>query len=388
MKKATAILLALLMALALMPTVALAADYAVNDASGLADALTNAVSGDTVTINHDLTLTAKYNIKAGVTLKAAAGVTVSVSGGNVIFDMEAGSIIKGVTILKTDKTAQDIVNVRASCAVEDCSFTGQFVMGDPQVSRAMLVHSGSTNILIKNNFVNALRQPAYINGGATGSVLGNTVQNTRGFVVCLDSQCIFTNNVFTGNVVDIAIIANDSATGTYYDDKVGLLSTQNNGAYIQNQVTGVSAAGGVEYLEKDGDSTPVQAGAAPTYTIIIPAAVNFGTLKKNDGIKTQEFDVKAQNVLIEDGAKVDVSVTSTFMMKDKNGAGNKELPYKLYNVAGGGTALTAGAVFASFTATYATEITQDGHADVDTSLIPAAGSYQGIMVFTIAYVAP
>ena len=45
----------------------------------------------------------------------------------------------------------------------------------------------------------------------------------------------------------------------------------------------------------------MSAGVDPTYTIIIPASVDFGTLVKGDEFVYQPFDVTASDLVIEDG---------------------------------------------------------------------------------------
>ncbi len=129
-------------------------------------------------------------------------------------------------------------------------------------------------------------------------------------------------------------------------------------------------------------TTKVLAGVESSYTIVIPASVNFGTLTKGTGVIKKEFDVTAQNLIIDNGAKVQVMVASDFNMKNGTDEAAAKLAYSLFNQATGGTALATGTEFASFTAGG----THDGRAEVNTNVITAAGSYQGTMVFTISYI--
>ena len=384
MKKVLGLVLVMLMVLALVPAVALAAGTVieVGPADDLAAALDGASAGDIVKITADRALTTTYVIKTGVTLTADPEVEITVSGGNTIFNMQAGATIDGLTILKTDKTTQpQIIYVRADCVVENCSVTGQFVIGDGETSRAMVVESGATNINIEGNTFRALRQPAYINGGVTGTVNNNKLFGTKGWVVCIDALCTFTGNSFGGNVIDIAVIANGTAENAHAYDDVAAISAANNGAYVENQVTGYSAANGIVFPTGSGQSTAVNSNVDPTYTIIIPASVDFGTLVKDNGVVTQEFDVTAQSLVIESGTHVDVSVQSSFLMSD-GATPPTTLAYSLYNTAADGSPLATGAQFASFS----TSGTHDGRVTVDTDAIANAGSYSGTMVFTITYV--
>jgi hypothetical protein len=144
-----------------------------------------------------------------------------------------------------------------------------------------------------------------------------------------------------------------------------------------DESSNVSITGGIF---SKGASTEVSAGVDPTYTIIIPASVDFGTLVKDGSTVTQDFDVTAQGVVIEDTASIVVSVAGPFEMLDEDGTGSVALEYTLSN----NTAAipTAGGPFTTFTSSR----TEEGSVAVDTNNITAAGSYQGTMVFTITYV--
>ena len=120
--------------------------------------------------------------------------------------------------------------------------------------------------------------------------------------------------------------------------------------------------------------TEVTAAIDPTYTIVIPAAVDFGTLLKNSGVETRPFNVTAQNVLLEEGGKIRIGVSSTFKML----SGARELAYLLYNHS---AVVGDGGQFALFTG----NDTESGSVKVDTALISNAGRYSGNMIFVIAY---
>jgi hypothetical protein len=140
-----------------------------------------------------------------------------------------------------------------------------------------------------------------------------------------------------------------------------------------------SLASTTKSITIEDPSTVVTAAVDPTYTIIIPAAVDFGTLVKDGSTVTQDFDVTAQGVVIEDTASIVVSVAGPFEMLDEDGTGSVALEYTLSN----NTAAipTAGGPFTTFTSSR----TEEGSVAVDTNNITAAGSYQGTMVFTITY---
>lgn len=130
----------------------------------------------------------------------------------------------------------------------------------------------------------------------------------------------------------------------------------------------------------------VTAEVSPTYSVVIPTSQDFGVLQRNAGITTMNFDVKVEDVLIDDGADISITVTGSgtdgaFVMKDKNGTGSIELPFNIYNDAGAQAPLQPGAVFGNFTEN---EI-KNGRATVNTADIQKAGSYKGTMTFTISY---
>ena len=58
--------------------------------------------------------------------------------------------------------------------------------------------------------------------------------------------------------------------------------------------------------------TEVKAAVDPTFTIVIPSAVNLGTLQKGIIPTPQTFNVTAQNVLIEANKSIVVSVAEQF----------------------------------------------------------------------------
>ena len=124
-------------------------------------------------------------------------------------------------------------------------FSGQYEFGDSQVDRAILGVSGMTGMQITGNRFSNLRQPAYFNGGNTGIVENNNVTNTRGWVVCGDSDMIFTGNEFGTNAVDIAIIDNNNNINNYgtTPEEIIDISRANNGA-MENHLSGISAKNG------------------------------------------------------------------------------------------------------------------------------------------------
>lgn len=87
---------------------------------------------------------------------------------------------------------------------------------------------GSTNLLVQNNILHTLRQPAYFNPNSTGIIMNNVVYNTRGYVV---DKAVF---LFSGNswgipenAVDIALLSG-TITGAPYDPLTALEASNSN----------------------------------------------------------------------------------------------------------------------------------------------------------------
>lgn len=112
---------------------------------------------------------------------------------------------------------------------------GQYVIGDGDVSRAMITSGGYSGVTISNNEIYDLRQPAYISGVITGDITNNYTYRTKGWVL-EQGNMTFTGNTWgTGanaNVYDIAILS--SVSSSYYTD-VPAMSAANNNAFIEDQ---------------------------------------------------------------------------------------------------------------------------------------------------------
>ncbi len=177
--------------------------------------------------------------KSGVTLEGTGNPVIMVSGGTTAFMVSGtGVTMSGFSIQKTDKTSQTIVQIAASdVTISNNSFAGQFVIGDGEVSRAMVIQGGLTGLTITGNSFVDVRQPAYISGVTTGEVANNYTARTKGWVV-EEGNLTFTGNTWgegaNANVYDIAVLA--TAGATYYTD-IPALSAANNGAFVEDQRT-------------------------------------------------------------------------------------------------------------------------------------------------------
>ena len=146
-----------------------------------------------------------------------------------------GSTLDGLTIEKTDKTSVNgLIMLGTDGTVKNCTITGQYELGDDETVRGIVQYAGSQNITVTGNTFTALRQPAYLEG--SGTVSGNTVSGTRGFVVTGNSTVELKDNVFSDNAVDIAIIDNGGTTNNYAGQTVSL-SAANNNCFVENQIS-------------------------------------------------------------------------------------------------------------------------------------------------------
>lgn len=185
----------------------------------------------------------QFGINKEITLTGETGVIINVSGGISSSISASGVIIDGITFYKTDSTNQDIFQIAANgITIRNCSFEGQYVLGGGEVTRAFMLNSGRQAFTFENNTVSGLRQPGYVNGGCSASIVNNTVSDTRGFVICSNSSAVLTGNSFSNNAVDIVIIYNNSPYDNYTD--VASISAENNGAFVENQVASLSAING------------------------------------------------------------------------------------------------------------------------------------------------
>jgi parallel beta-helix repeat protein len=178
--------------------------------------------------------------KANLTLSGAgSGSTViQVSGTGERFYITApGVTIDGFDIQKTDKAGvQNIIYIGANnVSITNNEISGQFVIGDGDVSRAMVFTGGLIGLNISDNTIHNLRQPGYISGVTTGTISNNYVYLTKGWVL-EQGNMTFTNNTWgTGvnsNVYDIAIL---SMVGAGYYTDIPAMSAANNGAFIEDQ---------------------------------------------------------------------------------------------------------------------------------------------------------
>lgn len=196
----------------------------------------------TIQIQNDITIDSTVTVNRPVTITANKGVTVTASSTGDSFNLSNGAALSGLSINLNTKTMEQVVMMGSNSTVENCTFTGQYNLGDGEVSRALVVKAGAENIAITGNTFSHLRQPGYINN-SSGTITNNTVDTTRGWVITGDATVSLSGNTFENNAVDICIINNDNGTNNYAG-KTAILSKNNNGAYVQNQLSKAEAKQG------------------------------------------------------------------------------------------------------------------------------------------------
>jgi hypothetical protein len=226
------------------------------DFTTLQAAVTAASNGDTINVGagtYVLTSTVNVNV-TNLTIAGAGSATtvfqIAQAVGNAFSINAAGVTMKDLQIQKTDLTGvHELILVNA--AGDNFTLQNSLIQGpDPGtpwsvngiVSRALVSSTGGvTGLLIQNNTIKHLRQPAYFNPGTVGTVSNNNVSGTRGWVV--DGATInFTGNTWGPPVnqgADIALLA--SCNPADYSNLVAI-STANSNAFISAQFTSAPAA--------------------------------------------------------------------------------------------------------------------------------------------------
>ena len=262
-------------------------------------AIADAPAGATVKLLKGVAPTSTISIDKAITLTAEDGVKVTaLNNGNCTFVLSNGATLDGLNITVDDvNAATNIVNMTDGATVKNCTFTGSYDLStnDAQVCRAIEGSSGELTIE-GNTFIN-LRQPGYINA-CTGSIAGNSIQGTRGWVVCGDSNMTISGNTFKDNAVDIAVIAaNEGSSTNNYAGKATELSKSNTGAYVQDQLANVEAEDSVIVVGKSGSD-------ATRYTLenALSAAQPGDTVKLLDNVECGAITVPA-GVTLDGGNK-------------------------------------------------------------------------------------
>jgi len=204
-------------------------------------AINAADAGDVIEVAEGAhTIDSQININKAITLRGVVTneewKTKLLVSGTKTLNIQAASTIENLEIEKTDNEGSVIYIGSNGVTIRSNKIHGQYTMGDPKTSRGMEI-AASTDLLIENNTIYNLRQPAYINV-VTGTVKNNDVFGTRGWVVVSESSITFENNTWgdgsVRNYYDIAIIRNPGAVVNNYGNFVEI-SKNNNDAVVENQ---------------------------------------------------------------------------------------------------------------------------------------------------------
>lgn len=270
----------------------------------LQEAVAAAQDNDTIHIQNDITIDSTVTINRPLTITASKDVTVTASSTGDSFHLSNGAALSGLSINLNTKTMEQVVMMGSNSTVENCTFTGQYNLGDGEVSRALVVKAGAENIAITGNTFSHLRQPGYINN-SSGTITNNTVDNTRGWVITGDATVSLSGNTFENNAVDICIINNDNGTNNYAG-KTTSLSKNNNGAYVQNQLNLTEAKQGAFVVGASDGYTFEKAltDAADGDTIHVTKAETLGAAVTIDKAVTV---IGFANLTIGDSASLSIS---------------------------------------------------------------------------------
>ncbi len=272
--------------------------------------------------------TAALVINKSLTIDGAAGASITTSGGNQLFTITSPNVtINNIDFIKTDKTSQHIIGVQANnVSITNNSFTGQYVIGDPEVSRAMVISPGVSGLLVDSNTINNFRQPAYADA-SSGTISNNYANGTRGWVIVSDANLVLTNNSWGTNVLDIAFIP--GASNNYPD--VNAVSAANNNANVQNQFSNTTTAVRVTLNQAAGQADPTNNINELNFTAAFDKAIDLLTFTcaditlTNGAVCTGITLVSGNTYNVKVGATAVGAVTATIAagtVTDTNGNTN------------------------------------------------------------------
>lgn len=289
----------------------------VDSVEALKDAIDKAEDDDIITISKDLSISETIIVDKPVTITANEGVKLTVTGSDSTFKLSNGATLDGLVIEKTDDTNADIVYIVSDATVKNCKFSGTYdnTTNNNQTTRATVTQAGATNFVIENNEIRNLRQPSYIEG--KGTISGNYVENTRGWVVCGNYEPTFEENTFSNNAIDIVIIDNNGAVNentTNFKNTIDDLSKDNNGAYVEHQVMKASAEDGVYFVE-EGNANATMDGALKDANDGDTIKLKTNITVNSDGNQNNDAGVEIQKSIILDGNGHTISA-GTFVNKN------------------------------------------------------------------------
>lgn len=197
--------------------------------------------------------------RSGITIYGnGADVEIKASTGEALKLESTGVKLDGFDFIITPDTSDGSVNMNVIAlrgsenSVVDCTFTGSYENGDSGVTRGLGINGNDFHV--EGCIFTNVRQPAYIDG-ITGTLRGNTISGTRGWVIASIADLEIEGNVFEGwNAEDIAIIegnpASPDADPSHFSQQECLdIAEVNNNCGIQQQVQGFRVIDGEIYAD-------------------------------------------------------------------------------------------------------------------------------------------
>lgn len=226
-----------------------------------------AVNGDTVYLqNGTYPLPGTLAVALPITIlgQSQDAIITTDQSTNAISVTAAGVVLKRFSVNKTNSVNQSLVLVNGNDFLADSlHMFGQYVLGGSETTRAFEVAVGRTNVTIRNSRIHHLRQPAYLNPNVTGSILDNTVYETRGWVVDRANMTFTNNDRDTGrNAVDIAILS--GTNGSWYTDLVALSNGNNNALISEQRVSPALEGSATQYVSAARGAATSSGQAWPT----------------------------------------------------------------------------------------------------------------------------
>ncbi len=212
------------------------------DYNNMQDAINAANPGDVIHVHGTYVnpINNTINVNKSVTIEGESSAKIQTSGTLHLFNVSAAGVtIRDIEIEKTDNSVdQNLILVTANnFELANSDIHALYLMGEAEITRALEIGGSLTGLNIHDNTFRALRQPAYINNGTSGTIANNLTKGTRGWVILTDTDLTFTGNTWgTGsevNYYDIAMLS--AATNNYPDSRVVQISEDNNQAVVENQ---------------------------------------------------------------------------------------------------------------------------------------------------------
>lgn len=237
---------------------------------------------------------------------------------------------------------------------------------------------GITSFTAKNNtFKNITRFAIQLSNDMTEldelNITGNRVDNSSFIVgtsfIQIHDTLRIPQNVFGGirensfsNVDDVFYVDCDGGKPKY-------IITRPNGSTYESTIT-------YDSLMPLNNPTIITANADPTYVVVIPSSVDFGTLDKRMPRQEKDFPISVQNALIEERSAIIVqNITKDMSMLNENGLGFKKFPFGLEE----DYFVFYQEVLEDSEETYTTKIF------CDPADLIAAGDYKGYLTFEVTY---